>query len=188
MATWWELTIPVGGTLIGAFVGAWTQARSNLRTIKIQNMEAAQVRRESREHELAMKLLDDKRDAYIDFVIHTDRCTDYANPKPNSEEWDNYKKEVDKFIKVYERLQFLAPANIFEVADQIYLLIAGNDEEPIGPLVNQFVKMAREDLGVGGSLPSGWVDMHLEHWLAVMERKNPTIGSWTGPDLRGGAA
>jgi hypothetical protein len=38
MATWWELAIPVGGTLLGVLIGTWGQAHNNARLLKLQSV------------------------------------------------------------------------------------------------------------------------------------------------------
>ena len=43
-----------------------------------------------------------------------------------------------------------------EVADEIFLLAISDLEIP-GGTINHFVEAARKDLGIGGTVPRGWI-------------------------------
>jgi hypothetical protein len=160
MATWWELVIPVGGTLAGALSATWAQARNNLRVLKIQNLEAQRADRDKYEHELVMKLLEEKKQEYLGFLVKYEELDMLlgrmgAREDRSPDETLDVEKAIEELHTSLMRLYFIASPEALQVADDIFWSII-QDGGQLGPLKNKFVECAREDLRVGGDVPSTW--------------------------------
>lgn len=161
MATWWELAIPVAGTLAGALLGSWLQARNSLRVLKVQNLAAQRADRDKHEHERSMQLLEEKKKQYADFLAVVDRRQELIGNIPerglrNPDEMEAVGKVEDDLHVSFVRLYFVASPEVLEVADEIYMQ-AIQDLTVWGGMVNHFVEVARKDLGIGGAVPRGWL-------------------------------
>ncbi len=143
MAAWWELAIPVSGTLLGALIGTWAQGRNSVRLLRLQNAAAEQANRGRHEHERAMQLLEERRKQYFEFLTLI-------------EEWDNTGGErADEVFAAITRMYFIASPEVLEVVEKLYLTVR-DSQHLSGGVVNRFVEAARKDLGVGGQVPKDW--------------------------------
>ncbi|MFC8518182.1 hypothetical protein [Streptomyces sp. NPDC057257] len=120
---WWQLAIPAGSSLAGAWVGALLQARNGLNQLKEQNREAdrvraeqaeesAQVRSEERAQTLELRIIDEKRTAYASFMRLSDEIVDAAAKRDRAQErWDRLEplapeeRPFDEWKEAIEDLQ-----------------------------------------------------------------------------------
>lgn len=163
MAAWWELAIPVGGTLLGALAGSWAQGRNGIRLLKLQNAEAERASRDRNEHERAMKLLEDKRTQYFEFLAQIDKYERVKDGNPAiaskrpKEERDALVAAMDQVEASFRSMYFIAAPEVLEVADKLYMAVIEEIDIIPGGLTNRYVEVARKDLGVGWQLPINWV-------------------------------
>lgn len=152
MAAWWELAIPVGGTLVGALTGAWAQGRSSMRLLRLQNATAEQANRDRYEHERAMHLLEEKRKQYEEFATLIEKWdivrTNWSGPANERPEEDRRLLEpmTEKIFDLCTRLCFIASPEVLKISEEIYRA-ARDDDRPEQGLFD-FIDAARKDLGV----------------------------------------
>ncbi len=144
MATWWELAIPVGGTLLGVLIGTWGQARNNARLLKLQSV------------------MEEKRKQYYEFLTLIEEWENLGGGFPDipltelpEEEVRTINAAANEVFDSYTRMQFIASPEAMEVVEEFYLMVRDNRRFN-ADLLNHFVKVARKDLGVGGKVPSTW--------------------------------
>lgn len=153
MAAWWELAIPVGGTLVGALTGAWAQGRNSVRLLKIQNATAEQANRDRYEHERAMHLLEEKRNQYVEFAMLVEKWdmlrTNWSGPENERPEEDRRLLEPmkEKIFDLCTRLHFIASLEVLKISEEIYRAARDGDDPEQG--LFDFIDAARNDLGVG---------------------------------------
>jgi len=163
VSAWWELAIPIGGTLLGALTGSWMQGRNGIRLLKAQNTEALRADADKYKHERAMQLLEDKRKQYAEFygLVEKWGSVNDGDPTPfrdrSSAEREKLDAVFDELDKSFRLMYFIASPEVFASADDLFMSLM-QGQEPSGPLMNHFIKMTREDLGVGGQIPPGWSD------------------------------
>lgn len=141
-------------------MGAGLQARNSIRVLKIQNPEAQRADREKYEHERSMRLLEEKRQQYADFITAYENFEEVADNIPergqrSPEEMEEIGRVEDELAASFARLYFIASPSVFEAADRIFMRLI-QDVKVWGPTRSYFVEAARKDLGVGGTLPRNW--------------------------------
>jgi len=161
MSTWWELAIPVAGTLAGALGGSWLQARNSHRVLKLQNLASQRADRDKYEHERSIKLLEEKKKQYADFLTVADRWQRLTDNLPKRgrrrpEEEEAVGKLGEELESSFAQLFFVASPEVLEVADEIFMH-AVKDLRVRGGMINHFVEVARKDLKIGGAVPRRWI-------------------------------
>src|SRR4029077_12129555 len=96
MTTWWELAIPVGGTLLGVLIGTWTQGRNSVRLLKLQNV------------------MEEKRKQYLEFFTLIEEWNNVGGGSPipmlelSVEERGTINAAANKVFDSYTRMYFIA--------------------------------------------------------------------------------
>ena len=146
-------TLTAGGAI--AVGSAWVTHRlqaSEAERIRLATVaEAATVRLEQENHEKLMRLFDDRRRAYAEF-LHTARtyarvaaAIERHNARFNSD--DRSAAETD-LNQAYDELFFLAPAEVASAAEAYLSALVMDDLEALVDTWVAFVDCARADLGL----------------------------------------
>ena len=176
-AEWWELTIPAASAVVGGWVGAWWQGRSSRRILDAQLADAANTRREDREHDRAMRLFDQKVAAYSRLFSLADaradlkkahdemeRCAEETNPGEDrtAERIEKHLESLKELLGINEKIVTMTD-EIIELVKTISLLAPGSisrslegfpgSAEDDTRAIWNFVAEARRDLGVDPPRP-----------------------------------
>lgn len=73
VARWWELAIPVVGTLAGGSLGAWWQGRNSFRLSRMQAKDSEATQLRAMREEKSAQFRADRRDAYANLLAGLDR-------------------------------------------------------------------------------------------------------------------
>lgn len=146
MARWWELSIPVAGTLAGGGLGAWLQGRNSHRIFKAQA-----------EREDAHRAEEARRAAYGQFrfkaVEAMHAAQDHAESPDGGERARLAKKAqglVAECFEIHAALVFLSPPEVVRAAARVGAGLEANpfDMEEVKAAIRAFSAAAREDLGL----------------------------------------
>ncbi|MEU8344710.1 hypothetical protein AB0C74_23670 [Spirillospora sp. NPDC048832] len=86
MAKWWEIVIPVGGTLAGTGIGAYLQGFFNQRINKQQAETTKEVTNLQLKHDREMNFLDEKRRVYVEFLSELARYEELVRVAEDADE------------------------------------------------------------------------------------------------------
>ncbi|MFG1954322.1 hypothetical protein [Micromonospora sp. NPDC048830] len=128
MAQWWELTLPIAGTLAGAVAGGLVQGRNNRKQARDQARNQRDALVLAEKTEVYIEVLAAIREAYFvlknrDKLILTAKCANEIHymlgligaglPDPWPERRRKYVEHEERFWQIYE--------NLHKLYDRVYL-------------------------------------------------------------------